>query len=212
MKKTKEERKQLSEKKKLRRMTFITALITLISFLYKAGLGVMTLSFVLIIASISTLLVFICKVVFVKNVLASRAEKKRAYLLMAVTILVYSILFIAFVVLKVNGIDTSNNRTYEGLVGSILILFMFVMFVMSCVKLRGAIEKTDLMVIGLKEMVFVSALADLVIIEEFVSRIILEYKEISALVFINSYFSLVIGLLMVAVGVIMIIRYTRYQP
>ena len=67
------------------------------------------------------------------------------------------------------------------------------------------------MVIGLKEMTFVSALADLVIIEEFVSRIILEYKEIDILIFINSYFSLAIGILMVIVGIIMIIRFAKYK-
>ena len=64
MKKTKEEKKKIGEKKKLKRMTFLTSLITLISFLYKAGLGIWTTSLVLIIASISTLMVFICKIVF----------------------------------------------------------------------------------------------------------------------------------------------------
>ena len=211
MKKTKEERKQMGEKRKLRRMTFLTSLITLISFLYKAGLGIWTTSMVLIIASISTLMVFICKIVFVRNVLATRADKKKAYLIMTLSILVYALIFIAFVVLKVNGIDISNDKTYEGWLGSLLILFMLVMFILSCKNLRGALEKTDIMVIGLKEMTFVSALADLVIIEEFVSRIILEYKQIDVLVFINSYFSLAIGILMVLVGIIMLIRFIRYK-
>ena len=211
MKKTKEGKKQMGAKKKLKRMTFLTSLITLISFLYKAGLGVLTTSLVLIIASISTLMVFICKIVFVRNVLATRDKKKKAYLEMAISILVYALIFIAFVVLKVNGIDISNDKTYEGWLGSLLILFMLVMFILSCKNLRGALEKTDIMVIGLKEMTFVSALADLVIIEEFISRIILEYKQIEILVFINSYFSLAIGILMVIVGIIMLIRFFRYQ-
>ena len=211
MRKTKEERKQLSEKKKLKRSTFFTSLITLVSFLYKFGLGFLTKSLVLLIASISTLMVFICKVVFVKNVLQTREKKKKAYLKMAIAILVYAFIFIAFVVLKVNGIDISNDKTYSGLIGSLLILFMLIMFIMSCLKLRGALEKNDIMVIGLKEMVFVSALADLVIIEEYVSRIILEYKEIDILLFINNYFSLGVGILMVVVGLIMIIRFARYK-
>ncbi|MBO7086341.1 MAG: hypothetical protein J6W25_04420 [Bacilli bacterium] len=211
MRKTKEERKQLSEKKKLKRSTFFTSLITLVSFLYKFGLGFLTKSLVLLIASISTLMVFICKVVFVKNVLQTREKKKKAYLKMAIAILVYAFIFIAFVVLKVNGIDISNDKTYSGLIGSLLILFMLIMFIMSCLKLRGALEKSDIMVIGLKEMVFVSALADLVIIEEYVSRIILEYKEIDILLFINNYFSLGVGILMVVVGLIMIIRFARYK-
>lgn len=211
MRKTKEERKQLSEKKKLKRSTFFTSLITLVSFLYKFGLGFLTKSLVLLIASISTLMVFICKVVFVKNVLQTREKKKKAYLKMAIAILVYAFIFIAFVVLKVNGIDISNDKTYSGLIGSLLILFMLIMFIISCLKLRGALEKNDIMVIGLKEMVFVSALADLVIIEEYVSRIILEYKEIDILLFINNYFSLGVGILMVVVGLIMIIRFARYK-
>jgi len=211
MRKTKEERKQLSEKKKLKRSTFFTSLITLVSFLYKFGLGFLTKSLVLLIASISTLMVYICKVVFVKNALQTREKKKKAYLKMAIAILVYAFIFIAFVVLKVNGIDISNDKTYSGLIGSLLILFMLIMFIMSCLKLRGALEKSDIMVIGLKEMVFVSALADLVIIEEYVSRIILEYKEIDILLFINNYFSLGVGILMVVVGIIMIIRFARYK-
>ena len=211
MKKTKEERKQMSEKKKLRRITFFTSIITLISFLYKAGLGLLTRSLVLIIASISTLMVFICKITFIKNVLATRDKKKKAYLTMAISILVYALIFIAFVVLKVNGIDISNDKTYKGLLGSLLILFMLIMFILSCKRLRGALEKNDLMVIGLKEMTFVSALADLVIIEEFASRIILEYKQIGMLAFINSYFSLAVGILMVIVGIIMIIRFSKYE-
>ncbi|MBO4623344.1 MAG: hypothetical protein J5691_05585 [Bacilli bacterium] len=211
MKKTKEERKQMGEKKKLKRMTFLTSLITLVSFLYKAGLGFLTRSLVLLIASISTLMVFICKVVFVKNVLQTREKKKKAYLKMAIAILVYAFIFIAFVVLKVNGIDISNDKTYSGIIGSLLILFMLIMFILSIRNLKGALEKSDIMVIGLKEMVFVSALADLVIIEEYISRIILEYKTIDILLFINNYFSLAIGILMVIVGIIMIIRFARYK-
>lgn len=207
----KKEKKKLGEKKKMKRMTFLTSLITLFSFLYKAGLGVMTTSIVLIIASISTLMVFICKILFVRNVLQTRDKKKRAYLFMAISILVYALIFICFIVLKVNGIDISNDKTYDGLIGSLLIAFMLVMFILSCRGLHGALEKTDIMVIGLKEMTFVSALADLVIIEEFISRIILEYKEIEILIFINSYFSLGVAILMFIVGIIMIVRFFRYK-
>lgn len=211
MAKDKKEKKKIGAKKKMKRMTFLMSFITLFSFLYKAALGVMTSSMVLIIASISTLMVFICKILFVRNVLQTRDRKKKAYLKMAISILVYAFIFIAFVVLKVNGIDISNDKTYEGWLGSLIILFMLIMFILSVRGLHGALEKSDLMVIGLKEMTFVSALADLVIIEEFVSRIILEYKEIEILIFINSYFSLAIGILMAIVGIIMIIRFFRYK-
>lgn len=211
MAKDKKEKKKIGAKKKMKRMTFLMSFITLFSFLYKAALGVMTSSMVLIIASISTLMVFICKILFVRNVLQTRDRKKKAYLKMAISILVYAFIFIAFVVLKVNGIDISNDKTYEGWLGSLIILFMLIMFILSVRGLHGALEKSDIMVIGLKEMTFVSALADLVIIEEFVSRIILEYKKIEILIFINSYFSLAIGILMAIIGIIMIIRLFRYK-
>ena len=48
--------------------------------------------------------------------------------------------------------------------------FILIMFILSVLKLKGALAKNDIMVIGLKEMVFVSALTDLVIIEEFALR------------------------------------------
>ena len=45
-----------------KKITLISAIITLISFLYKLGLAYLTMSLVLLIASISTLMVFICKI------------------------------------------------------------------------------------------------------------------------------------------------------
>lgn len=201
----------MATKKKMRTLTFISAIVTLISFLYKGTLSFLTMSMVLMVASVSTLMVFICKAIFVKNVLESRVKKKKAYFFMALAVFVYSLIFIAFVVLKVNDIDISREIPFDGLLGILFIAVLFVLFILSILGLRGALEKTDIMVIGLKEMTFVSALADLVIIEEFVSRIILEYKTIDILVFINSYFSLAIGILMLAVGTIMIIRFARYQ-
>ena len=162
----------MADKKKLQRNTFIFSFITLASFIYKATLGFLTMSNVLIIASISTLMVFICKVLFVKNVFKTRDAKKKAYFKMFLAAFVYSLIFILFVVLKINGIDASNNKTYEGWIGSLLIGFMVLSIILSTLGLKGALEKTDLMVIGLKEMIFISVLADVVIIEGFVSRII----------------------------------------
>ena len=74
------------------------------------------------------------------------------------------------------------------------------MFILSCKNLHGALEKTDIMVIGLKEMTFVSALADAVIIEEFIYRTISEYKSIEILETITKYFPLGIGILMFIVS------------
>ena len=203
----------MEKKKKMRRTTLIFSFITLASFLYKAALGFLTMSQVLLIASVSTLLVFICKILFVRNVIASRDDKKKAYLFMTLSAFIYSLIFIAFVVLKVNGIDISNNKTYEGWQGGLFIGFMLIMFILSIIGLKGSLEKTDLMVIGLKEIIFISTLADVVIIEEFTSRIIRKYAtfDLTILNYVDSYIALGVGCVMLLVSIIMLIRFFRYE-
>ena len=201
----------MASKASLKKTVTFTAIITLISFLYKLSLGIITTSLILIIASISTLLVFIAKVAFVKSVTKTRAQKKRAYLIIASVTLIYSIIFIAFSVLKMFGIDTSNQNTYSGIWGSLFIAFILIMFILSLIKLRGALAKNDIIVIGLKEITFVSALTDLVIIEEFVSRIILQYHDVPNMSDINSYFVLGISALMLIIPIIMFVRFAKYK-
>ena len=198
-------------KKKLKITTGISAFISLLSFGYKIGLSFLTMSLVLFIASISTLMVFICKLLFVKNVTKDRTKKKKAYLFMAIAVLIYSLIFMAFVVLKINNIDVSNDKSYDGWFGALLIGFMLIMFILTVIGLKGALGKTDIMVTGLKEMTLVSAFADLVIIEEFVSRIILKYKDISYMDKINSYFCLGCGIAMILTSFIMMIHFVRYD-
>lgn len=198
-------------KKMMKTTVTITAIFSLISFAYKMTLGVLTLSVVLMIAAFSTFLVFVAKVAFVRNVTKTRAQKKKAYLVITVVTFIYSIIFILFSVLKAFNIDTSNQKTYEGLWGGLFILFIFVMFILSLIKLRGALEKDDLMVIGLKEITFVSALTDLVIIEGFAYRIVLEYRESPIMELVDRYTPLVVSLLVLIVPAIMLIRYFRYK-
>ena len=194
-----------------KRLTLVSAIVSLISFGYKMGLGILTMSLVLMVASLSTLMVFICKIMFVRNLTESREKKRKAYLIMAISAFFYALLFLLFAVLKVNGIDTSNQKTYEGIYGALFIGFILIMFVLSLINLRGALEKTDLMVIGLKEMTFVSALADLVIIEEFVSRIILQYQDVPYMETINSYFVLGVVGFMFLIPIAMVVRFARYK-
>ena len=201
----------MGEKLKMKRSTFFSAIISLISFGYKLVLGIINTSNVLIVAATSTLLVFICKLLFVKNVTMTRDKKKKAYLFMAILILLYSLIFIAFVVLKVFGIDASNQKTYEGIIGILFISFILIMFILSIINLKGALEKTDIMVIGLKEMTFVSALADAVIIEEFIYRTVSEYKDIPALETVTKYFPLGMGVLMILVSIFMFVRLAKYK-
>ena len=122
-----------------------------------------------------------------------------------------SLIFILFTVLKAFGIDASNQKSYEGIIGSLLIGFMIIMFILSIINLKGALEKTDIMVIGLKEMVFVSALADLVIIEEYIYRSFFIEKGIEPLDLLTRYFPLAMAGLMLVVSIIMFVRFARYK-
>ena len=201
----------MGEKVKMRRMTLFSAIISLISFLYKAGLGIYAMSLVLIIASLSTLFVFICKIIFVKNLTAKREQKKKAYLGITITAFLYSLVFVLFAVLKVNGIDISKQNNYQGWIELLFIGFLLVMFILSVINLKGALNKTDIMVIGLKEITFLSALTDLVIIEEYISRIILKYQEVPNMEQINSLFVLGVSITLLLVPVIMFIRFMKYD-
>ena len=194
-------------KLKTKRNTFLSMLVTLGSFIYKVVLAILTLSMVLMVASLSTLMVFIAKLAFVRNYTKTRDKKKKAYLVMSVAVIMYSFIFIAFAVLKINGIDISNQNTYEPWLASLLIGFLIVMFVLSIIKLKSALEKTDITLIGLKEMIFISALADVVII----TRTVLMYGEAPVMVIINSYVPLGVGITMIVTSAIMLIRYLRYK-
>ena len=198
-------------KLKIKRSTFLSMLVSLGSFIYKAVLSILTLSMVLMVASISTLMVFITKLAFVKNYTKTRDKKKRAYLVMTLAAIIYSLIFICFAVLKINGIDISNQNTYEPFIAILLIGFLIIMFILSVIKLKSALEKTDITLIGLKEMIFISALADVVIIFEFVTRAVLAYNDVAILVTINGYVPLGVGALMALTSLIMFVRYLRYK-
>ena len=199
-------------KKRLKKITTISAVITFVNFVYKGMFSFLTLSMVLMIASISTFLIFVVKLLFIKSLTKTRAKKKKAYLFMSFALLVYSFIFIAFVVLKINGIDASNNKEYSGLIGYLLIGLMALMFVLSALNLKKAYDKTDLMVIGLKEMTFASALADLVIIEEFIFRMYFIDTDYLIINTFHDFFPLVVGILMVFVAISMVVRGMKYKP
>lgn len=197
--------------KKMKRNTLFSAIITGVSFLYKLALGIYTQSLVLIIASVSTLMLFICKVVFVKDVMSTREKKKRSYFIMSLAALIYSAIFILFVVLKVNGIDVSKKNNYEGWLGLLFIGFVLLMFILSIINLKGAYEKSDILLIGLKEMTFISALTDMVIIETFIVRIILSFKDIEILYTLDAYFPLAVGVFITIMSIRMMVKATKYE-
>ena len=197
--------------KKMKRNTLFSAIITGVSFLYKLALGIYTQSLVLLIASVSTLMLFICKVVFVKDVMSTREKKKRSYFIMSLAALIYSAIFILFVVLKVNGIDVSKKNNYEGWLGLLFIGFVLLMFILSIINLKGAYEKSDILLIGLKEMTFISALTDMVIIQTFIVRIILSFKDIEILYTLDAYFPLAVGVFITIMSIRMMVKATKYE-
>ena len=85
------------------------------------------------------------------------------------------------------------------------------MFVLSIINLKGALQKDDIMVIGIKEMTFVSALADAVIIQEFLYKVIPYYRDFPFMRIINSYFPLIIAVAMIMVPIYMFKRLREYE-
>lgn len=202
-----------------RKMAFFSMIVTLISFLYKIGLGIYSMSIILMVASISTFLVLVCKFVFYKKMLGDRKEKKKAYLIMMVSALAFGVVFLLFAVLKVGDIDIHKENNYTGWLSYVFMGFIIIMFVLSVIKLKGALQKDDLMVIGLKEMIFLSALTDAVIIEEFLYKTVIIPLHLDALdlpffpvlKYTNAYFPLIISIIMLIIPLVMFNRYRKYE-
>ena len=198
-----------------KQLAIAMAIIALVSFGYKFTVGMIAMSMVMIIAAIPTFFVFLCKFLYAKHMDQPRSEKKKAYLFMFIFTASFSLLFILFSVLKVGGIDITIANKFDGWVGLIFIFFIIAMFVLSIINLKGALNKTDLVVIGIKEISFVSALTDAVMINEFIYRVIvryiLEYVPIPLYDFLNNLFPLAVGVIMGIVPFIMLRRYLKYK-
>ena len=224
---TKEEKKQKKADKKAKKklkikvpftakqLAIAMAIIALVSFTYKFTVGMIAMSLVMIVAAIPTFFVFLCKLLYAKHMDQPRKEKKKAYFLMFIFTASFSLLFILFSILKVGGIDISIENKFDGWVGLIFIFFIIAMFILSIINLKGALNKTDLVVIGIKEISFVSALTDAVMINEFVYRVIvryiLEYIKIPLYDFLNNLFPLAVGVIMAIVPFIMFKRFIKYE-
>ena len=187
-------------------IAIISAIIALVSFGYKFTIGLLATSLVMLIAAFPTFFVFICKAIFAKNLNQTNEQKRKAYLAMTIAAGSYSVIFILFSVLKVGGIDITNKNRFEGWIGIIFIFFIIVMFVLSIINLKGALDKDDILSIGIREMSFIAALADAVMIQEFLYRVLLKYMKVPFMTQLRRYFPLAVGVLMVVVSVIMIKR------
>ena len=216
-KKQKKEKKEKKKKIKVpltpKQIAIGMAIIALVSFLYKFTIGIMSLSMVLIIAAVPTLFVFICKFLYARHMDTTRAKKKRSYFFMMIATVCFVVLFLMFSLLKVGGIDITHHNTFTGWIGIVFILFIIVMFVLSIINLRGALQKDDLVVIGIKEISFVAALADAVMINGFLYRVLIKYIEkfIPFYSFFNQYFPLAVSILMCIVPIIMLRRFIKYK-
>ena len=231
---TKEEKKQKKADKKAKKklkvkipltpkqLAIAMAIIALVSFGYKFTVGMLAMSLVMIIAAIPTFFVFLCKFLYAKHMDQPRSEKKKAYLFMMIFTASFSLLFILFSVLKVGGIDISIENKFDGWIGLVFIFFIIVMFVLSIINLKGALNKTDLVVIGIKEISFVSALTDAVMINEFLYRVIIRHiletidtieimHSLEIYGFLNNLFPLAVGIIMAIVPFVMLKRYIKYE-
>lgn len=196
-----------------KRLAIAMAIIALVSFLYKFTVGVMALSMVMIIAAVPTLFVFICKALYAKDMHQPREKKKRTYFFMMIATVCFVVLFLMFSTFKAFGIDISHENTFTGWIGIVFIFFIMLMFALSIINLRGALNKDDLVVIGIKEITFVSALADAVMINGFLYRVLLKYiaDYIPFYKYLNSYFPLAVAVLMSIVPFIMLRRWWKYK-
>ena len=196
-----------------KRLAIAMAIIALVSFLYKFTVGVMALSMVMIIAAVPTLFVFICKALYAKDMHQPREKKKRTYFFMMIATVCFVVLFLMFSTFKAFGIDISHENTFTGWIGIVFIFFIMLMFALSIINLRGALNKDDLVVIGIKEITFVSALADAAMINGFLYRVLLKYiaDYIPFYKYLNSYFPLAVAVLMSIVPFIMLRRWWKYK-
>ena len=196
-----------------KRLAIAMAIIALVSFLYKLTVGVMALSIVMIIAAVPTLFVFICKALYAKDMHQPRDKKKKTYFFMMIATVCFVVLFLMFSTFKAFGIDISHENTFTGWIGIVFIFFIMLMFALSIINLKGALNKDDLVVIGIKEITFVSALADAVMINGFLYRVLIKYiaDYIPFYKYINSYFPLAVAVLMAIVPFIMLRRWWKYD-
>lgn len=210
-KEKKEKKKKLKIPLSAKKIAIIMAIICLGSFLYKFTIGVMSLSMVMIIAAIPTFFVFVCKALYAKNMDQPRSKKKRTYLIMMVATFAFVVLFILFSILKVGGIDITHENNFQGWIGILFIFFIILLFTLSIINLKGALNKDDLVVIGIKEITFVSALADAVMINGFLYRVFLKYLPIPFYDYLNQFFPLGIAIVMAVVPFLMLRRFIKYK-
>ena len=129
-----------------------------------------------------------------------------------IELLVGLVVFIVGMNMMSNGLKNSAGKNIRGMLKKIRDNRFAGIGIGAVVT--GIIQSSSansVMVIGLKEMTFISALADSIIIMEFVTRLVLSYTTLPLIEYINSYYSLGIGICMLLTSLLMFIRFIRYK-
>ena len=102
-----------------------------------------------------------------------------------------------------------EEKSYEGWISTILALFIVLMFILSIRGYRIAADRTDIMVLGLKEVGLATCFADLVVLEGLLDDYFVDYFKEEKVKLVHDWFSLAMGGLMVFVSLCMFIRGIR---
>ncbi len=196
-------------KKMSKRITFISAIITFVSFLYKGFLGFLSKSIIIAATSLSSLSVFFCKNIYVKKLTKSRKEKRHAYLLMGLILFIYGILFSFVIISKLKGLYVMEERVYKEWQAIILSLIIVLMIMLSLRGYMIASDRNDIMVLGLKEVGLATALSDLIVLEGLLDDFVIGYIKECYLNKFHYFLSLIVSVLIIIISFVMIIRFFK---
>ncbi len=196
-------------KKMTKRITFISAIVTFLSFLYKLLLGYVSKSIIIVATALSSLCVFFCKIIFVKRLTKSRKEKRHGYLLMGFILFLYGLLFLFVVLAKLSGLYDIEEKVYEGWQSLLLSLVIVVMFILSIRGYRSAADRTDIMVLGLKEVGLATALSDLIVLEGLLDDYFVGHVDEEILSKVHEWLSLGVSSVIILISLIMMVRFVN---
>lgn len=196
-------------RKMSKRITFLSAIVTFLSFLYKGLLGYISKSIIIVATALSSLCVFFCKIIYVKRLNKSRKEKRHAYLLMGFILFIYGLLFLFVVLAKLSGLYDVEEKVYEGWQSTLLALVIVVMLILSIRGYRTAADRTDIMVLGLKEVGLATALSDLIVLEGLLDDYFVGHFDEDLLSKIHEWLSLGVSSIIILISIIMMLRFVN---
>ena len=186
----------------------ISPIITAFVFFYELiYLGIIYKDIVSIVTSISVLMVFICKVIYVSRMASSNRTKRRGYLYMGILLFIISIIFSVAQVTKVR-LESDINYTFY--LSIIIILYILITLIISFVGIINARRNNDYLRLGIKRISIASSLMNIIIIY----RVILQFFNIKlehpyiAIIVIATIIN-IISLVTILEAIRLIIKYKR---